>query len=664
MKFGIPAERLAYALTMAGLEVKKISAVNGDTIFELEITPNRPDCLNMLGIAREAAAVLNKTWNAPKVRALTSPTRKCAIDVLDRKGCPRYIGTLIEDVQIAEAPRAIQRRLTALGTRLINNVVDITNFCLIETGQPLHAFDYDKLAGGKIVVRRAKEGERIITLDEADRPLDPSVLVIADAEKPVAIAGIMGGKETEVSGNTKNILLESAYFDPVLIRRASRKLGLSSDSSYRFERGVDYDTVKTGADRAVSLILDCAQGRVGRRSDVAAALKRTRPTVSLSVEKVNAFLGTDESPLHYKQILKRLGFSVGMSAGGVLKLKAPSFRADIRQDVDVIEEVARISGYDHLPSSLPLIQAAPLQADAKREFRRAISDLLVAQGFYEVVTYAMISPESLLRSRQADLEGIRVQNPLSQDQAVLRLSLLPSLLSAAAFNINRDQKNLKLFEIGKIYLPWGEQDALGLVITGQHGRDWRRQGNPETDFYDIKGSVEHLLSRGGFKHVQFEGSDYAWFEKGHGACVSVEGSSVGMLGKVEEGVLANWDIKQKNVYFAQLDLERVWSHGALKRSYRPVCEYPAVIRDVSLAVKRDIDFQQVKEIAFRLGKEILSSVQFREEYLGEKIPSGCRGMVFSLIYQSSERTLREDEVNALHGSIVQAFVSELDAIQR
>ena len=664
VRFGIPAERLAHALTMAGLEVKKISAVDGDTVFELEITPNRPDCLNMLGIARETAAVLNKRWKEPIVRGLKYPSKKCTIDVLDKKGCPRYIATLIEDVQIAEAPRAIQRRLTALGTRLINNVVDITNFCLIETGQPLHAFDYDKLAGGKIVVRRAKEGERIITLDEVERPLDPSILVIADAEKPVAIAGVMGGKETEVEGNTKNILLESAYFDPVLIRRASRKLGLSSDSSYRFERGVDYDTVKIGMDRAVSLILDCAQGRVVRRSDVAAAFRRTRPAVPLSVERINAFLGADESASRYKQILKRLGFSVAMAAGGVLKLKAPPFRADIRQDVDVIEEIARISGYDRLPSSLPLIQAAPIQADAKREFRRTISDLVVAQGFYEVVTYAMINPESLVRSRQADLEGIKVRNPLSQDQAVLRPSLLPSLLSAAAFNINRDQKNLKLFEIGKIYLPLGEQDVLGLVIMGQHGRDWRRQENSETDFYDIKGAVEHLLSRGGLKDVQFERSDYAWFEKGQGACVSVEGSSVGMLGKVEEGVLANWDIKQKNVYFAQLDLERIWSHCALKQSYRPVCEYPAVIRDVSLAVKRDIDFQQVKEIAFRLGEEILSSVQFREEYLGEKIPSGCRGMVFSLIYQSSERTLREDEVNALHGSIVQACIFELGAIQR
>jgi phenylalanyl-tRNA synthetase beta chain len=647
------------------LEVKKMSAVNGDTVLEIEVTPNRPDCLNMLGIARETAAVLSKMWHAPKVKALRLPSLKCAIDVLDKKGCPRYIGTLMEGVRIAGSPLIIQKRLTALGMRLINNVVDITNFCLIETGQPLHAFDYDKLSGGRIVVRRAKEGERIVTLDEVERRLDPSVLVIADAEKPVAIAGIMGGKEAEVTGNTRNILLESAYFDPVLIRRASRKLGLSSDSSYRFERGVDYETVKTGADRALSLILDCAHGRVVRRSDVtAASLKYAKPAMTISAEKVNAFLGADERPLRYKHILKRLGFSVAMAAGGALNVKAPSFRGDIRQEVDVIEEIARVLGYDRLPSTLPFIQAMPLEADAKREFRRAIRDLVVAQGFYEVVTYAMIHPESLVRSMQADLQGIKVRNPLSQDQAVLRPSFLPSLLSATAFNINRDQKNLKLFEMGKIYLPSGERETLGLILAGRHARDWRRQENPEMDFYDIKGVIEQTLDGIGLRKWRVEQSPYAWFKKGQGACVNVEGLPVGVLGKVEEGVLAGWDIKQKNVYFAQVDLDGLGRHYMLERSYRPVREYPAISRDVSLAVKRDVDFQQVKEIAFRLGRDILSSVQFQEEYLGEKIPSGCRGMVFSLIYQSSERTLREDEVNALHASIVQAFVSELGAIQR
>ncbi|MCK5082327.1 MAG: phenylalanine--tRNA ligase subunit beta, partial [Candidatus Omnitrophica bacterium] len=387
---GLSPEKLAFKLTMAGLEVEKISSIGGDTIFELEITPNRPDCLNMLGMARETAAILKKPRRIPKVKKRVWPKQKCAIEIDDKQACRRYIGTLIEGVSIKRAQEKVVKYLTALGMRSINNVVDITNFCLMETGQPLHAFDYDKLIGGKIFVRRAFKGEKIVTIDDVERELDPSILVIADQKRAVAIAGIMGGKDTEVTERTKNILLESAYFDPILIRRASRKLGLSSDSSYRFERGVDYRTVEDGAARAIDLILQSAGGKITKRSDVVAARKKTTQTqIAISKDTINARIGASYTDAQYKDILKRLDFSVASSKTGELKITPPSFREDVKADEDIVEEVSRIIGYDNLPLSFPQIKVSSIPPDPKRLARQKTRGLFLAQGFNEVITYTM-----------------------------------------------------------------------------------------------------------------------------------------------------------------------------------------------------------------------------------------------------------------------------------
>lgn len=661
----IPPEKLAHHLTMAGLEVEKISSVNGDIVFELEITPNRPDCLSLWGMARETAAVFNKSLRLPKTKKIKPPRRQCAITVEDRKGCPRYIGHLMEDVGVAPAPEWIRTRLEALGGRAVNNVVDITNFCLWETGQPLHAFDYEKISGGKIIVRRAREGEKIVTIDGVERRLDPSILVIADVYKPVAIAGIMGGKETEVTACTRKIFLESAYFDPALIRRASRRLGLMSDSSYRFERGVDYGTVEEGARRVVSLILEEAGGKVTACRDTAVGRgRKAAKTIVLSVLKLNRYLGTCWSASYCRDILQRLGFGIRLQSQDILHVTPPSFRVDVKEEVDVIEEAARIAGYDHLPQSLPLIKAGEIPEEPRRLIRRAVNHLLIAQGFNEVVTYAMINAQSLQRSGQGGLEGVRIQNPLTQEQEMMRPSLLPSLLPVVLFNGNRGQKDLKIFETGKIYTPQGEREVLGLVMTGLRSQDWRLGRKEAVHFYDLKGVLEQTLERLGKKAVCFESSDQPFFEGGQGAVVKMEDIVVGILGKIKDSVLGRWDIKSRSVLFAQMDLEALGKEFSRERIFTPVPAYPAAVRDVSLAVKKDIHFRQVEEIARRVGGDLLVSLQFNEEYLGEKIPAGCRGVVFSLHYQSRERTLREEEVNALHEKIVGALAGELGAVRR
>ncbi|MBI5415892.1 MAG: phenylalanine--tRNA ligase subunit beta [Candidatus Omnitrophica bacterium] len=662
---GVSAEKLAHKLTMAGFEVEKITAVDGDTVFELEITPNRPDCLNMRGMAREVAAILSTRLKPVRTSGLKFPSRPCDIRILDKKGCTRYIGTLIRDVAVADAPDWIKRRLGSTGSRSINNVVDITNFCLMETGQPLHAFDYDKLCGGKIIVRRAREGETIITLDGVERKLDPSILIIADEKRPVAVAGVIGGRDTEVTRETKNILLESACFDPVLIRQAARRLGVSSESSYRFERGVDYDAAGAGADRAVRLVLDCAGGTVAGRSDVRAAGKRPKSAaIILDTNKANGFLGVSLAPSRYKKILRQLGFQAAAGKKDTLRLRPPAFRADLKEEVDVVEEIARVIGYDNLPVSLPSVPAASIAPETRRGLRQAVRELLLAQGVDETVTYAMVSEKSLARAGQGEPGGVKIRNPLASDQGILRPSLLPSLLSVAAFNINRGQKNLKLFETGKIYTASGEREALGVVLAGRHEEDWRENRKGAFDFYDIKGIVEQTLARACGQEIRMAASPCVFLVPGQGVSVAVAGVTAGFLGKVNEEALEAWDIRQKNVFFAQIDLEELRPFFGKERMCRPVPEFPAVVRDVSLAVGIDVSFQQVCATAFRLGRGILHAVKFSGEYRGEKIPAGNRGIVFSLRYRSEERTLREEEVNEVHEKIVHAFVCELGAIQR
>lgn len=660
----IPPEKLAYILNMAGFGVEKTTVIDGDTVFELEITPNRPDCLSYIGIAREVAAALSKPLKIPAIKSIKKAGMKTGITILDKKGCSRYIGAVIKGINVKESPAWLREKLNAIETRSINNVVDITNFCLMEFGQPLHAFDYDKLSGGKIHVRRAKEGETLITIDGEERKLDPSILVIADDKGPVAIAGIMGGKETEVTAETKNILLESAYFDPVLIRLAGRKLGLSSDSSYRFERGVQFESVAAGAQRAISLTLELAGGQLERYCDRKANVPSIpRKSVTISKDFLEERLGAVVPLTNAKNILIRLGCKVTSSQNSLKILPAP-FRGDIKLGADIVEEIARVLGYDKLPATLPQIKASEVPVSKKRLFRKSLFQALLSLGFNEIVTYSMTNQKNLDRSNMVFTEVMRVKNPLSQDQELMRPSLLPNFLTVISSNLNRGQKDLRLFETGKIYGSSGEKEVFALTMTGSRLQDWRRAQKEEVNFFDLKGALERLLERTDIAKYSFIPVEKPFLENAQSAAIMVDGQEIGYIGKISSIVLDRWDIRAKNILFAQLDVEALFDHAAKQKHFEPVPEYPSIIRDISLAIKKDVTFQQIEEIVMTSGTKFLSSIKMIEEYMGDKIPQGYRGLVFSLTFRSAERTLREEEVAQIHARICQVLADKLGAIKR
>lgn len=672
VSISLPTDTFIHKLTMAGIEVEKTTVVQGDPVLELEITPNRPDCLSVLGLAREASAIVHKPKKFPVPKRRVWPKTKCAVVIDDPRDCLRYIGTVIQNVLVKPAKGKIIQRLASVGMRPINNIVDITNFSLMENGQPLHAFDYDKLAGGKIIVRRARKGEKIVTIDGVERALDPSILVIADERRPVAIAGIMGGRDTEVSATTKNILLESAHFDPVLIRRASRKLGISSDSSYRFERGVDYAGVEAGACRAVDLILELAGGAIVQRTDQKAGRPKDkiRP-ITITVNTINDYLGAKFTVGRFKTILKNLDFSVASSKAGILRVGPPSFRADIKETVDLIEEIARIIGYDQLPSSSPQIKVSNVAADERRLLRSEIHKTMLAQGFNEIITYTMINRKNLALAGQSGSAPVSIYNPLTQDQEIMRPTMLPSLLSVALSNMNRGQKNLKLFEVGKTYSVKGETDVLAVMATGLRANDWRQAGKENIDYYDLKGPLEQVVGCRPdlINKLKFTEAQEAYFSKGQSAAVQIHDKHIGYIGKIDDFILDQWGIKQKDVFFAELHLEELYKYPQKSKKYKPVPEFPFISRDISLAVKKEIEaemiLQTIREAAKTSHDVILDNIRFIELYEGDKIPDGQRGLVYSLTYRARlAKTLRDEEVDPVHDKVCEALIRNLGVVRR
>lgn len=665
--FSLPPEKLAHRLTLAGHEVEHIEDVDGDAVMDLEVTPNRPDCLNMWGMAREIAAVLNRPLRFPKIRKATAVQSKCAIDILDREGCPRYIGTVVKGVRVGPSPEWLKRRLLSIGLRPINNIVDITNFVLMETGQPLHAFDYDRLEGQKIIVRRARKGEAIRTLDGQDRQLSDNILVIADARQPVAIAGIMGGERTEVTERTQNILLESAYFDSVLVRRGGRALGLSSEASYRFERGVDMERVDLAADRAIMLIRELAGGNVCQRNDVSLPrARKVRKEIVVSRSQTEAILGSPVPMKKMRLILKKLDFKIKAQGLDRISVIPPSFRQDVNRAEDIYEEVARIIGYDQLDASIPRISLSGLSVNQSRIIKEKIRQRLIGQGYSEIVTYTLTNRAVLEKTLLADRPALPVKNPLTQEQELMRPAILPSFLSVVLLNLNRGQRDLKFFEIAKTYSPDGkERERLGLILTGETAQDWRALPQKETiSFYDIKGTLAQAFGAFDLKDLSWTSIDDKIFSSGEAAALKIGQQEIGRLGKLSRDILLRWDIKHTDVLFAEMDLEFLYQQKHVSRDYHPIPAFPAVTRDISLAVKKDVSYDQIRRLLTETGGELLTAINFSELYLGDKIPAGHRGYVFSLTYQSASRTLTEEEVKKIHNDVLSALTQRLGAMIR
>jgi len=657
---------LAEKLTMAGLEVASQETINNDVVFEIEITANRPDCLSILGIAQEVVAVLgtklktkNPSKRKPKAkRSKAARLKKDFISIQNKDDCAFYRGCLITDIKIGPSPQWLRDRIEVLGVRSVNNIVDITNYCLLEYGQPLHAFDYNKIIE-KIFVRRARKNEKILTIDEEERGLSENILVISDKNKAIAIAGIMGDKLSEVDSSTKNILLESAYFDPVIVRRGSRQLGLASESSYRFERQVDFERVKLAQDRAIELISELAGGKFVDEQETGKKIKQKSRQVSFNCARASKLLAFDIKKEQAKKIFSGLGFSCSGSAKDSLLVNIPVLRRDIKIEEDLVEEFARIYGYSNVPSTLPAIRSESITSYETENIKQPIKEALCALGFNEVINYSLMSKDMLDAAGTGE-DAIRLKNPLSYEQEYLRSNLTAGLLNCLAYNLNRKNLNLRLFELGHIFGgDYNEEMVLGLVSIGKDAEDW--QTKKELDLFALKGSVQNLIGHLGFEGVKFLPSqDSGTFIKGETARISCQGRDLGVLGRVDKPILSNFGIKNiAPVYYAEISIERLCNCNRRDKRFKPLNIFPSAARDLSLIVKKSIHYQEVIDIIKEEAGDFLRSIRLSDVYKGEQIAPGSVGLTISLELGLAERTLTDVEATDIQQKTIKRLKSDL-----
>jgi phenylalanyl-tRNA synthetase beta chain len=646
-----------------------------DTVLDIGITPNRADCLSIVGIAREAAVLCGRKLRYPKIsfkesaediRSLTS------VEILDPDFCPRYTARMIKGVKILPSPKWVRERLEAVGLRAINNVVDVTNFVMMELGQPLHAFDFRFLEEGRIVVRRSREGEPFVSLDGKTRALNAETLMICDGRKPVAIAGIMGGENSEVKEDTETVLLESAYFNPSTIRRGARFLGMGTDAAFRFERGIDPEGVVRALDRAAQLIADLSGGRVCRgHIDTYPKKVPVSGPIRLRMDRVEAILGTPVKASEATAIFRGLEMSVKKEGRGVLSVTPPTFRVDLWREIDLIEEIARIHGFDKIPVTVPAIPVPGELHDRKREFESAVRSALNGLGFAEVLNYSFISPNSAEVLGFPEGDGrrrfVRIANPLTEDQAVMRTTLLYGLLDTMRRNVNAGSPDLKLFELGKIFIAAGEGeqpreiDKIALLVTGsRYGENWHFQ-SLAADFYDIKGALETLagaLRVGGLRCEA--AADIPWLHPGRAARVFVGEREIGAFGELHPDAAGRMDLRGR-AFVLEVEAGPLTggAEGAVR--YREYSRFPSMIRDVAFLVGLETEAAKMIALAGAAGEELLEKVDVFDVYSGKGIPVGMKSLGLRFTYRSASKTLTDEETGQAHGRIVKKIVETTGA---
>jgi phenylalanyl-tRNA synthetase beta chain len=675
-------EAIAERLTMAGLEVTAIDRVGGDIVLDFEITPNRPDCLSVIGIAREVAAITGQRLKPPggtgggrqgardigHPRPTPHAPRPITIRIEDRTSCERYIGRLIEGVRVAPSPAWMQRRLLACGTRPINNLVDITNYVLLEYGQPLHAFDFTRLSDATVLVRRAHANEPITTLDGAARTLHAETLVIADARQAVAVAGIMGGMGSEVTPQTTMILLESALFDPVIVRRGARRLGVQTESSYRFERGVDPAGVEAASKRALQLIEELAGGRETAVCDVGSKPSK-RVGVVIDGRRLQRWLGMPIAAPTVRTTLAGFGCHVATSGAGgeALRVGIPSFRRDLSQDVDLFEELARVIGYERVPSTLPSLAISGGQSEETARYWRvqSLKCLCASLGLTEAVTWSLLAAADLSRFGFDPDQTARLANPLSQDHAHLRPSLLVGLLQAVRRNLSQGASGVSLFEVGSVVdASKGlavEGLKLGIALAGFWSRDWHRK--EPGGFFLLKGLLETLAGRLCEGQLQALPAGLPWSEPGQGAQLTLDGRVLGTAGELSRRIRTSCDLEEP-VWAAELDIEQLLaSRRQGVRAAAPPA-FPPVKRDLSLVVDEAVPFGVVDRLLRDTGAPLAHRITLIDRYTGKQVPPGKVSLTFSIEYRDPEKTLTSSEVDALHQRIVRTLADRFGASLR
>ncbi len=654
---------------------KPLAEHMGDTILDIDITPNRPDCLSVVGIAHEVAALSGQDMHIPKISYKETGDdidKQVTIEIADPDLCPRYSASLITDIKIAESPAWLQERLIACDQRPINNIVDITNYVMLEYGQPLHSFDYDTLRKKKIIVRRAAEGENFYTLDEVERQLNGDMLTIADGEGTVAIAGVMGGLNSEVTGSTTSILLEAASFKATSIHYTSHHLGLTSEASMRFERDISAGMTIPALHHATQLIAELGGGKVaGGIIDMYPGKKDPEP-ITVTTEKVKRVMGTSVGREKIVNALTSLGFEC-QADGSKISIKTPYWRSDIKYDVDLIEEVARIIGYDKIPATMlddPIPRQNPEPIfSLKREIRQA----LAGYGFQEVITYSLTSLEALSNlvpePRPPEPLPLRVIKPLTTDQEYLRPNLRANLLSTLESNRRHEDGGISLFEIGKIYLPREddlptEPEILCGIMSGPSvEKSWLGAGN-SVDFYDVKGVVEGLLNHLDVA-VSFEKSNEEGLHPGRQAAIIVEENGLkvklGIIGELHPGVADAFEI-DGTVCLFEINVSALLPFAASHGMFQPIPRFPSTIRDLALVVDADVTHQQILGILKSFS--LISEVKLFDVYSGKQVAAGKKSLAYRLIYQSPTHTLTDEEVNNVQKQILKRLTGELGATLR
>ncbi|RCK77361.1 MAG: Phenylalanyl-tRNA synthetase beta chain [Ignavibacteriae bacterium] len=658
----------------AGTKLSDYLGLN-DVVFEIGITPNRPDCLSHLGIAREIAAIFHVKLKKPKIKIkeskeLVTFAAKVYIDDIDK--CPRYTARVLRNVKVEPSPQWLQNYLNAVGIRPINNIVDVTNYVLMEIGHPLHAFDYDRLKNNTIKVRTAKDGEHFVTLDGKGRELKEGILLICDDEKPVAIAGVMGGVNSEITETTKNILLESAYFLPQSIRRTSKLLGLSTDASQRFERGADPNITKYAINRAAELIQRLTNAKV-LLGYIDIYPKPIQPKkIFLNTQKVNRTLGTNLTYYPIKNLLQKIDIKFLKRNKIGLWFEVPTFRPDLERDIDLIEEIARLYGYDNIEIKMRSPILFSEQANF-RDFEDEIKNYFFGRGYDEIITNSLLSKEMASLSKD---EYVEILNPISRDMATMRTSMLPSILSVIKNNIYHQSKNLNLFEIGKVYfkdssVPRGpyttpnyrEEKRIILAKTGiSECPHWSRDER-ESDIFDLKGEVEDLfvmLSLDKYKFISYT-IDRTLTEMNLN--IMYQNVEIGYIGKVKKEILELFDIEQ-DVYVSDINLDILKSFVNYKRKYVPLPLYPMVIRDLAFIVDKGISVEKLLETIKLSAGELLKDINLFDVYTGERIAPDKKSCAFTLQFQSEEKTLTDEEVTQVVENIIKVMNEKYNATLR
>jgi len=662
-----PVDVLACDLSLLGLAVDTVEKVGSDAILELDVTANRPDCLNHFGVARELSAAYRtelKKPGAPVGLLPKEPRTPVSISIDEAELCHRYCGLVIQGIQVKPSPGWLQERLMAIGQRTINNIVDITNYVLLEFGHPLHAFDYCKLKNNKIVVRRALPGESILTIEREQHALNESMLVIADDSEPVALAGVMGGALSEVNDMTTDILLESAWFLPKSIRRTSKTLGLSSEASYRFERGADLSAPPSALMRTAHLILEMAGGEIASPLIDVFPTHKKLPTITLRKSQIKRLVGVDVAPAFVDEILSRLEFRIVKKNDTSWEIIPPSFRADVKLEADLIEEVARFFGYNNLPATLPEFSAQFVQTPDVRK-RERVREYFKESGFQEILTTSFVEEKKDSFFDFYKLGGkARIDNPLAEEEPFMRTNLIGGMVGALKFNENNYNKDVRLFEIGAAYCQhkqggqYSEEERLVIGVFGNFlPGHWEAPGMP-VDFFHLKGILDRFFLQFGLGDLSFERAENVDFlQPGNSALIKRGRMILGFIGQLNELTAREWKFRQ-NIFLGEIQLKELFRAHKEQFSFLLIPRFPYVDRDVSFTVDNTVSYGKIEEGLFNLKIPELYSIELFDLYKGKDVPKGLAAITIRLVFQDPERTLTDSEVDKLRDRVSNFLVKK------